>query len=69
MPLFVAEYAQPSDSAVGNAYFIQRGATPIRRSPQTQRAGLQRLFDDILTHYDDLKQPPAPALVQGALFL
>ncbi len=68
VPLFVAEYAQPSESAVGNSYFIQRGATPIRRSPQTQRAGLQRLFDDILTHYDDLKQAPAPSLVQGALF-
>lgn len=68
VPLFVAEYAQPSERAVGNAYFIQRGATPIRRSPETQRANVQRLFDDILGHFDDLRQPPAPALVQGALF-
>ncbi len=68
VPLFVAEYAQPSERAAGNAYFIQRGATPIRRSPETQRANVQRLFDDILGHFDDLQQPPAPALVQGALF-
>lgn len=68
VPLFVAEYAQPSERAAGNAYFIQRGATPIRRSPQTQRASVQRLFDDILGHFDDLQKPPEPVLVQGALF-
>ena len=68
VPLFVAEYAQPSELAVGNTYFIQRGATPIRRNPRTRRAGLQRLFDNILAHYDDLKEPTASLPVQGGLF-
>ena len=68
VPLFVAEYAQPSDSAAGNAYFIQHSATPIWHSRETQDVGLKRLFDGILSHYDNLKQPAAPAVVQGNLF-
>ena len=29
-PLFVAHYAMPSDSALGNQVFLNRGATPLR---------------------------------------
>lgn len=68
VPLFVAEYAHPSERAAGNAWFIQRGAAPIGHSPDTRRANVQRLFDRILAHYDDLKQPAAAPLVQGTLF-
>ena len=68
VPLFVAEYAQPSESAAGNAYFLQHGATPIRCSQEEQRAGLQHLFEEILTHYDNLKRPPASDVVEGMLF-
>lgn len=67
-PLFVAEYTQPSERATGNAYFIQRGATPIQRDPETRRARVQPLFDQILVHYDELRQPPHSDLVQGVLF-
>lgn len=67
-PLFVAEYAQPSERATGNSWFIQRGATAIERGVNTQRANVQHLFDRILAHYDVLKQPTAAPLVQGALF-
>jgi predicted Rossmann fold nucleotide-binding protein DprA/Smf involved in DNA uptake len=31
-PLFVIDYAQPPDSAEGNAYFLARGAQALRRS-------------------------------------
>jgi DNA protecting protein DprA len=31
-PLFVVEYAQPPDSAVGNAFFLNHGARALRRS-------------------------------------
>jgi len=41
-PLFVVEYAQPAPSASGNKYFLERGATPLRRdcSRQANMAGL-----------------------------
>jgi predicted Rossmann fold nucleotide-binding protein DprA/Smf involved in DNA uptake len=31
-PLFVVEYAQPPQSAEGNAFFLERGASALRRS-------------------------------------
>ncbi len=68
VPLFVAEYIQPSESATGNAHFLQRGATSIRYSQVEQRVDLQRLFDDILSHHDNLKQPPTSSMFQGMLF-
>ena len=30
LPLFVADYAQPAESAAGNQHFISQGATPLR---------------------------------------
>jgi DNA processing protein len=43
MPLFVADYAEPAASAAGNAYFLTRGAQPLRRSAVTGQANLEPL--------------------------
>jgi hypothetical protein len=43
MPLFIADYAEPSASASGNAYFINHGARPLRRSAESGRANLEPL--------------------------
>jgi predicted Rossmann fold nucleotide-binding protein DprA/Smf involved in DNA uptake len=33
VPLFCVKYAQPLESASGNAYFLEHGAIPLQRSP------------------------------------
>ncbi len=43
MPLFVVDYAEPAAGAAGNAYFLARGARPLRRSVATGRANLEPL--------------------------
>ncbi len=43
IPLFVADYAKPAMSAVGNAYFLTRGAHALRRNVETGRANLEAL--------------------------
>ncbi len=68
IPLFVADYAYPSRSAQGNSYFIQRGAIPIRRSRDTQRANLSKLFNSVENQRGSLNSIPSRKLVQGALF-
>lgn len=40
-PLFVADYAEPTASAAGNAYFLGRGAYPLRRSTESGQANLE----------------------------
>lgn len=44
-PLFVAEYAQPAESAGGNAYFLKQGARFLRKKNGT--AYLEELFDAV----------------------
>ncbi len=68
IPLFVADYTHPSQSAQGNLYFIQRGAVPIRRSKKTHRANLSKLFDSVENHQQMLAIAPLPKLVQHSLF-
>ena len=36
IPLFCVKYSQPVESAAGNAYFLEHGATPLQRSPDGQ---------------------------------
>ena len=36
VPLFCVKYAQPTESASGNAYFLTHGAIPLQRSPEGQ---------------------------------
>jgi len=43
LPLFVADYATPSDSAKGNAYFLSKGAHALRRKGETGKASLESL--------------------------
>jgi DNA protecting protein DprA len=68
VPLFVADYAQPGESAAGNPYFIQRGAQPVRRNQDTGLANLQRLFEEVASHYLDLDKPKPLRPVQEPLF-
>jgi len=63
VPLFVAEYADPPESAAGNSYFLSRGAYPLRRSPETGRANLVSLRKLV-----EGQAAAAPAPVQGKLF-
>jgi predicted Rossmann fold nucleotide-binding protein DprA/Smf involved in DNA uptake len=46
VPLFCVEYAQPLESAKGNAYFLKHGATPLKRS-HTGQPNLQHLLRTI----------------------
>ena len=43
LPLFVADYAQPAESAAGNRHFLQRGATPLRSNRDGQ-PNLERVY-------------------------
>ena len=68
IPLFVPDYAQPSASALGNRYFIRRGAVPLRRNRKTGRAHLIRLFNQVISHYLNLDKPKPPRPIQLPLF-
>jgi predicted Rossmann fold nucleotide-binding protein DprA/Smf involved in DNA uptake len=46
VPLFCVEYAQPLESAKGNAYFLKHGAIPLKRS-HTGQPNLQHLLRTI----------------------
>lgn len=43
MPLFVAEYETPAQSASGNSYFLAQGAMALRRKRETGRANIDVL--------------------------
>lgn len=43
LPLFVVDYAQPPQSAVGNSYFINKGAMPLRGNGSA-KPNLKALF-------------------------
>lgn len=47
IPLYVAQYESPGDSAAGNTYFIRQGAKPIFKARETGRARLDALKEDI----------------------
>lgn len=47
VPLFAVEYEGMPESAIGNRQLIQQGAVPLRRSRQTTRANLDRVFETI----------------------
>jgi DNA processing protein len=47
-PLFVVEYADPTESASGNTYFIDHGAIPLRRTRGTEQANVEPILKTIL---------------------
>jgi DNA protecting protein DprA len=53
-PLFVAEYAQPAESAEGNAYFLQQGARFLRK--KNGAAYLDELFQAVENDETDAPQ-------------
>lgn len=61
--LFVADYANPSNSAAGNQHFLQKGALPIRKSKSSGRANMTKVFEksDLLGN-DDSTPPTTQAL-------
>lgn len=63
-PLFVAEYAQPAESAEGNAYFLKQGARFLRK--KNGAAYLEDLFQavendetDVLQQFGRINRAPA----------
>jgi DNA protecting protein DprA len=69
VPLFVADYAHPAPSAAGNPFFLQKGACPIRRSKETERANLSELIESVEAHQAKLMSEPPARLVQAAFAL
>lgn len=57
VPLFVADYADPSLNGPGNPYFIQKGAKKVQKDPNTGLAILEELVDEVSSHYGELKKP------------
>ncbi|OGW46740.1 MAG: hypothetical protein A2Y66_04480 [Nitrospirae bacterium RBG_13_41_22] len=53
-PLFVAEYAQPAESAEGNAYFLRQGARFLRK--KNGAAYLEELFQAVEKDEADVPQ-------------
>lgn len=53
-PLFVAEYAQPAESAEGNAYFLRQGARFLRK--KNGAAYLEELFQAVERDEADVPQ-------------
>jgi len=47
VPLYVAKYQSPADTAAGNAYFLSRGAKPLFKNGDTGKANIQSLKDEI----------------------
>jgi len=61
LPLFVADYAQPAESAAGNRHFIDRGATPLR-GDRTGTPNLRRLYEAIgISTSSESTEPVEPA--------
>jgi DNA protecting protein DprA len=53
-PLFVAEYAQPAESAEGNAYFLRQGARFLRK--KNGAAYIEELFQAVKKDEADIHQ-------------
>jgi hypothetical protein len=53
-PLFVAEYAQPAESAEGNAYFLRQGARFLRK--KNGAAYIEELFQAVEKDEADVQQ-------------
>jgi DNA protecting protein DprA len=68
-PLFVAEYANPAPSAVGNPYFLQKGGRPIRRSKETERANLSELIESVEANRNKPMPEPPGRPIQTAFNL
>jgi predicted Rossmann fold nucleotide-binding protein DprA/Smf involved in DNA uptake len=59
VPLFCVEYAQPSESAEGNQYFLKHGAVPLRRLPD-RRPNLAKLIATIKNRFANHRSSPDP---------
>jgi len=55
-PLFCVEYAEPSPSAAGNAYFLQQGAFSLKRT-RTGQANLSKLISVVRSGATSVLQP------------
>lgn len=55
IPLYVARYSSPGDSAAGNTYFLDRGAIPLNGKQETGRPNVDNLIQTVNT-----KRQPKP---------
>jgi DNA protecting protein DprA len=62
IPLFVADYSEPGESAAGNEYFIKQGAVALRKSEETGKASLKHLREQV-------KHPHKPIATESQLTL
>ncbi len=54
VPLYVAEYQLPGNSAEGNVFFLNKGATAIRKSRETGKANISTLIDVVRSKHSDI---------------
>ena len=47
VPLYVAHYQTSVQSSAGNEYFLKRGAKPLRKNQDTDKANIQSLREDV----------------------
>lgn len=57
LPLYVAQYQTPGESAAGNEYFLKHGAYPLRKSTGTGKANIDHLRQTVA--YQDKIVPKA----------
>lgn len=48
IPLYVAQYQEPGESAAGNVHFLNKGAIPLRKSRETGKANISALRETVL---------------------
>ncbi|TWT30125.1 DNA-processing protein DprA [Blastopirellula retiformator] len=61
LPLFVVEFAAPSDAASGNSHFIERGAMPLR-GDRTGKPNLKRVLEVIGLAQEQVSVKPAETI-------
>jgi DNA protecting protein DprA len=67
VPLFVTLFEKSDESSAGNAYFLQRGAIPLRKNRETGRASLTQIKNIIGSQPEDELDINEPALEQPLL--
>ncbi len=57
MPLYVARYSSPGDSAAGNAYFLDRGALPLNEKQETGKPNVENLIGTVRAKRQSKPEP------------
>ncbi|HVU12132.1 MAG TPA: DNA-processing protein DprA [Phototrophicaceae bacterium] len=54
VPLYVAQYLTTEESSAGNLYFLKRGAKPLRKNKDTERANIESLKEEVAKMTKDI---------------